>query len=423
MTSLRSMLAFLLLVCLAFAPWFAGSALAEGEQAITADATLPTDVLNLRLEPLRKGQLAAEADAWVGLLEDKITEINVLREEIQRTEAEEQKDKLVENLANLQEERATLVERVKLVLAAWTAKGGDATEFDTYVEKVGGMKIDLADTSAAWDLITKWIVSEQGGIKIGKNILFFLVILLLARFVANIVGRLVGRGLAKFNQTPELLRKFLTNLARNLIFFIGLVVALSKLGVNIGPFLAAIGAAGLVIGLALQDVISNFASGMMILLYRPYDIGNVITAGGVTGKVEAMNLVSTSIKTPDNQVLVVPNNQIWGNVITNVTGSPTRRVDMVFGIGYEDDIDKAQGILESILAADERVLKDPAPTVNLAELADSSVNFYVRPWVKTADYWDLKFDVTRKVKDRFDAEGISIPYPQQDVHVKQMQVS
>ena len=419
MTSLRSLPVYVLLIALAFGAFLPAPALAEGEQAVTADPTLPTDVLSLRLEPLRKDQLAAEADAWTRLLADKVAAINDVREQLKRTEGEA-KDKLVESLAAMQEERAVLVERVKLVLGAWTAKGGDASELETYVETVGGLKIDLKDTGAAWDLLKRWVVSEQGGIKLGKNILLFLLILLIARFLANVVGRITNRALKRFNQTPELLRNFLGNLARNLVFFVGLVVALSMLGVNIGPFLAAMGAAGLVIGLALQDVISNFASGMMILLYRPYDVGDVIAAAGITGKVEAMNLVSTSVKTPDNQVLVVPNNQIWGSVITNVTGSATRRVDMVFGIGYDDDIEKAQKVLESIVAADARVLKDPAPVVNLAELADSSVNFNVRPWVKTGDYWDVKFDVTRKVKERFDAEGISIPYPQQEITVRQV---
>jgi small conductance mechanosensitive channel len=155
----------------------------------------------------------------------------------------------------------------------------------------------------------------------------------------------------------------------------------------------------------------------MILFFRPFDVGDVVDAGGVSGKVIAMNLVSTSIKTFDNKDMVVPNNKIWQDVITNATGVDTRRVDMEFGIGYDDDIDKAQGILEEIVAAHPKALKDPEPTIRMNTLADSSVNFICRPWAKTADYWDVYWDVTKAVKQRFDAEGIGIPFPQRDVHL------
>jgi len=154
-----------------------------------------------------------------------------------------------------------------------------------------------------------------------------------------------------------------------------------------------------------------------MMVYRPFDIGDVINVAGIQGSVKSMNLVSTTIATPDNRLMVIPNNSIWGDVITNVTASDTRRVDMTFGIGYGDDITKAQKIIEDILSTHPLVLNDPAPVVKLNELADSSVNFVCRPWVNTSDYWDVYWDVTRAVKDKFDAEGISIPYPQTDVHI------
>ncbi len=213
------------------------------------------------------------------------------------------------------------------------------------------------------------------------------------------------------------MRSFVVNVAQKLVFFIGIVIALSMLEVNIGPFLAAIGAAGFIIGFALQGTLSNFAAGVMILLYRPYDIGDYVDIAGTAGTVDAMSLVSTTLITPDNRIVVVPNGQIWGNVITNVTGSTMRRVDFTFGIGYDDDIDKAASVLEEIIDNHPLVLKDPAPAIKLHELADSSVNFVVRPWVKTSDYWTVYWDITRAVKKRFDAEHISIPYPQQDVHM------
>ena len=233
----------------------------------------------------------------------------------------------------------------------------------------------------------------------------------------------MDRGLTRVKKTPELLRGFLVNTVRKVTMFVGFVLALSFLEVDIGPFLAAMGAAGFIIGFALQGTLSNFASGVMILLYQPFDLGDAVTVAGVTGSVESMTLVSTTVKTFDNQVLIVPNSKIWGEVITNITGSETRRVDLVFGIGYGDDIGKAEGVLNEILSKHELVLAEPEPLVKLAELADSSVNFNVRPWVKTSDYWTVFWDVTRQVKERFDAEGISIPFPQRDVHVHQVTAS
>jgi small conductance mechanosensitive channel len=190
--------------------------------------------------------------------------------------------------------------------------------------------------------------------------------------------------------------------------------------VDVAPLLAGVGVVGFVLGFALQDTLANFAAGFMILLNRPYDVGNVVTAAGVTGSVESMSLVSTTLKTPDNQRIIVPNGSIWGGVIQNVTSQETRRVDLIFGCGYEDDIGKAQAVLEDIVSSHELVLKDPAPVIRLHELADSSVNFIVRPWTKTSDYWAVYWDLTRTVKERFDSEGLSIPYPQQDVHMHQV---
>jgi len=190
--------------------------------------------------------------------------------------------------------------------------------------------------------------------------------------------------------------------------------------VNIGPLLAGIGVVGFVVGFALQDTLSNFAAGFMILLYRPYDVGDFVTAGGVTGTVQSMSLVSTTFKTGDNQRIIVPNGSIWGGTIQNVTANDTRRVDMVFGIGYNDDVDQAQKVLEEIVNGHELILKDPEAVIRVHELADSSVNFVVRPWTNTSDYWAVYWDVTLQVKKRFDAAGISIPYPQQDVHMHQL---
>jgi len=202
---------------------------------------------------------------------------------------------------------------------------------------------------------------------------------------------------------------------------VGVMAAIPRLGIEITPLLAVIGAAGFAVAFALQDTLSNFASGIMILFYQPFDVGDSVEVAGISGKVESLTLVSTELITPDNKKVLVPNNSVWQGIITNAMGSRTRRVDLVFGIGYGDSIEKAMGILEEVVAKQELVLENPEPVIKVSELADSSVNLICRPWCKTDDYWTVYWDVTRTVKERFDAEGVSIPFPQRDVHLFQQQ--
>jgi small conductance mechanosensitive channel len=247
--------------------------------------------------------------------------------------------------------------------------------------------------------------------------LLFLLILFVFKVLARFTGKVVRMSMASSKlQFSQLLQNMFVTVASNLVFILGLLVALSQLGFEIGPLLAGLGVAGFIVGFALQDTLGNFASGMMILIYRPYDVGDLIEAAGAFGKVSDMSLVCTKILTIDNQTLVVPNSKIWGDVIKNVTAQNVRRVDMVFGISYSDDIPHAEKVLMSILEEHEKVLKDPEPVVKLHNLGDSSVDFICRPWVNTVDYWDVYWDVTREVKMRFDREGIAIPFPQRDVH-------
>jgi small conductance mechanosensitive channel len=209
----------------------------------------------------------------------------------------------------------------------------------------------------------------------------------------------------------------MVTIVSNSVLLLGVLVGLSQLGVQLGPLLAGLGIAGFIVGFALQDSLANFAAGMMILGYRPYDVGDMIEAAGVFGKVNHMSLVSTTILTIDNQTLIVPNGKIWGDVIKNVTHQSIRRVDMTFGVSYAEDIDHVERVLHGVLAEDERVLAQPEPMVKLHKLNESSVDFVVRPWVKTDDYWDVYWDMTRAVKKRFDAEGITIPFPQRQLHI------
>jgi small conductance mechanosensitive channel len=201
------------------------------------------------------------------------------------------------------------------------------------------------------------------------------------------------------------------------VLIIGLLIALSQVGINLAPLLAGMGLVGFIVGFALQDTLSNFAAGMLILIYRPFDVDDVIEAAGVSGKVSKMSLVNTTILTFDNQTIIVPNGKIWGDIIRNVTAQTMRRVDLVFGIGYGDDIEKTEKVLAEVVAAHPAVLDEPETLIKVHELGESSVNFIVRPWVHRDDYWDTYWDLTRAVKLRFDEEGISIPFPQRDVHL------
>ena len=281
----------------------------------------------------------------------------------------------------------------------------------------------LLDTDVAVSLlgrtlkkVTDWLVDS--GPKYLVKLLLLVSILFVFRFATRIVRKGLEKALDASNlNLSQLAHRMIVSITSNLVMLFGILVALSQLGISLGPLLAGLGVAGFIVGFALQDTLGNFAAGVMILLYRPYDMGDLIDVGGVFGQVDKMSLVSTSLLTLDNQLFVVPNSKIWGDVIKNVTAQDTRRIDMVFGISYSDDIPKAESILEDILQSHDKVLDTPESMVRLHTLGASSVDFVVRPWVKVDDYWDVYWDVTRTVKLRFDEEGVSIPFPQRDVHV------
>jgi small conductance mechanosensitive channel len=250
----------------------------------------------------------------------------------------------------------------------------------------------------------------------GIKVLAALVIFIVGRWIAKGFRKLINRVLEKRNVDLTLV-KFIGNLTYIVLLAFFVIAALGQLGIQTASFIAIIGAAGLAIGLALQGSLANFAAGFLMIIFRPFKVGDFIEGAGVAGTVEEIQIFTTQLKTPDNKTIIVPNSKISGDNIVNYTAKGTRRVDMVVGIGYESDIDKAREILEELVISDERVLKDPAHKIGVIELADSSVNFVVRPWVNLADYWDVWFDLTEKVKKRFDEAGISIPFPQRDIHV------
>lgn len=250
----------------------------------------------------------------------------------------------------------------------------------------------------------------------GLRIIVALVIFIIGRIIAKAVASGTKKVMLKAS-VDETLASFLKNIIYYILLAAVVIAALGQAGINVTSFLAVLGAAGLAVGLALKDSLSNFAAGVMLILLKFFKKGDYVTAGGQSGTVTAINIFNTVLTTPDNKVITVPNSAILGGTITNVTANDTRRVDLVFGIGYGDDLLKAKKTLERIVSEEPRVLAEPAPVIEVSELADSSVNFVVRPWCKTSDYWGVFFALTEKVKLVFDQEGISIPFPQQDVHM------
>ena len=250
------------------------------------------------------------------------------------------------------------------------------------------------------------------------NIISAAVVLVVGIWAAKLIKNLVVSVMQKKAIEPMLI-SFAGSLAYITLVAFVIIAALGQLGVQTTSFIAIIGAAGLAIALSLQASLSNFASGVMIIFFRPFKVGDFVEAGGVSGVVEGIQIFSTQMRTGDNKAIIVPNSSITGGNITNYSAKNERRVDLVFGIGYDDDIKQAKKVLADIIKKEKRILNDPEPVIAVSELADSSVNFVVRPWVKTEDYWGVYFDLTEAVKLRFDKEGISIPYPQQDVHMHQ----
>ncbi|REL37331.1 mechanosensitive ion channel family protein [Thalassotalea euphylliae] len=275
---------------------------------------------------------------------------------------------------------------------------------------LGGIFANLGEKFVNWLM--------NNGVQYLFKLLIFVFIVFIASKLAKLTAVAVHRATsAKQVNMSRLMKDFFVNMSGKVVLIIGIMIGLSQIGIDITPVLAGFGIASIIIGFALQDTLSNLASGMMLLIYKPFDEGDFVYAGGVNGKVSHMSLVNTTIRTFDNQIIIIPNSKIWGDVIKNVTQERIRRVDMVFGIGYKDDLLKAEQVLTEIVASHPNVLKSPETIIKVNTLNTSSVDFIVRPWVKTDFYWDVYWDITKEVKLRFDREGISIPFPQQDVHL------
>ncbi len=277
---------------------------------------------------------------------------------------------------------------------------------------------NLLDLGFEWNTI--WdqllIMLQSTGVEFVKNLVVALIIFYVGRWVVGLIVRAIASVMQKSNM-DKTLETFICNLVRMVLVVFVVIAAVNQLGVQTTSMIAVLGAAGLAVGLALQGSLSNFASGVLIVLFRPYKTGDFIEAAGVAGSVEEVQILTTVLKTGDNKRVIVPNSQIMGGIITNYSSNDQRRIDLVVGVSYDDDLDKVRDEFIALVAAEDRILDDPACLIAVSELADSSVNFVVRPWVKAADYSAVKFSLTEAIKKRFDEVGISFPFPQQDVHL------
>lgn len=275
------------------------------------------------------------------------------------------------------------------------------------------------DFAALTDAASAWLATE--GLALARNLLVFLLIVVAGMIAARIVRKAVRAGFDRSRLEPSaLFTQFVVNVSSKSVMLLALIIGLGNLGIDTGALIAGLGATGLVLGFALKDTLSNFAAGMLLLLYRPFDVGHYVEINGIAGTVKDLTLVSTLLSTPDNKRITIPNSGVWGNPIINFSAANTRRVDIVAGIAYDADIDEARAIFEDILASMEGVLQDPAPTVTMNGLGGSSVDFDVRAWVNTADFWAVRSKLLREVKYRLDAAGIGIPFPQQEVWMHQI---
>jgi len=394
------------------------AAAAESETGPIA-ARVPLEQVALYLTPLTRSELADQATAVRDLARSKVEDL-VEAKVAARTAEGDAADAARQDVERSLAERNELFDRLDEVLAAWEGKGGDAdaiAEYRQYVSAVTTEGVKTTDSVTMLTVAANWLVSRDGGIALALRgaglVVAFLVLLIIARSVTALARRALGR----VESLSTLLRNFLAKAVFVATLVVGLLVVLSTMGVHMGPAFAVLGGASFIVAFAMQSTLSTFAAGLMIMIYKPFDVGNYVTVGGESGTVKEVSLVSTTLVTPDNQVTTVPNSSVWGSVITNVTVNETRRVDLVFGIAYDDDAEKAVKVMEEVVKAHPLVLEDPAPVIRMHELADSSVNFVCRPWTKTSDYWAVYWDLTQQVKRRFDEEGISIPFPQRDVHL------
>ncbi|MEM7022790.1 MAG: mechanosensitive ion channel domain-containing protein [Pseudomonadota bacterium] len=392
------------------------------EPVTTGDPLVETEILSLQQLPLTAEELAIEAKGWQDLLKAKNQEIAEAEIEVRELEGDAATQRR-EQIAELAAERDQIARNYLQSLAGWEIKGGAPEEvaaFRQYQLAITAEELRVTDFQTLVKKAMAWVTDDEGGLQLGRQILVIVIALVVLVIVARVIRRFARRLFERIPDMSTLLQAFVVGVVYWITLAFGLMIVLQFLGINITPLFALFGGAAFILAFAMQDTIANLASGLMIMMNRPFDVGDFVDTAGINGTIESVSIASTTLVTPDNQRHIVPNKVVWSSIITNVTSSETRRVDLVFGIGYADDIEAARKVMEEVVAAHPLTLDDPAPVIRVHELADSSVNFVCRPWSKTSDYWTVYWDLTQQVKQAFDQAGISIPFPQRDVHVHQV---
>ncbi|WP_170393442.1 mechanosensitive ion channel family protein [Ruegeria arenilitoris] len=383
------------------------------------DTSISGEDLEILLVPLTADELSEVAGTWQGIVRSQLEEVAQINLGL-RTASGEQEDDLRSQLASLSDSGSALLNNYRLVLEAWTLKGAKAEDLQPHSDYILALKAGALKTTDFQTLIQNawaWLFSWEGGVGLLMAILGVLLAVWAMMFVARMVRRVTERGLEKIPTISRMLKRFIATAVFWAVFVLGILVVLALFGVNVTPLFAVLGGLSFILGFALQETLGNLASGLMIMVLKPFDTGDYIQVGGSSGFVDEMSVVSTKIRTFDNQIIIVPNSKIWGDVITNVSASEERRVDLVFGIAYSDNAAQAIDVLKELVSKHELCLKTPEPEVFVGELGDNSVNIFCRPWSKSDDYWTVYWDLTGQAKERFDVEGISIPFPQRDVHL------
>ena len=384
-----------------------------------ADAFVSADDLKLLLLPLTKPELAELAEQWQQNAKTHVTKMAHLNFALRDT-SDAEAEKIRDQLLVLSSDQSGLLGNYITVLDEWERKGGaeeDISPHRSYISALRSQALRTIDVKTVFTLGVDWLLSVDGGLFALIKIATILAAIFVLLFAARFMRKLASRALSRIQNISTLLGNFLLVVVYWMTLGMGLLIVLAFLGINVTPIFAIIGGLSFILGFALQETLGNLASGLLIMVLKPFDTGDFVQTAGVEGFVDDMGIVSTTIRTFDNQIIVVPNSKIWGDVITNVTAADTRRVDLVFGIGYSDNAEEAKRVLADAVAEHPLCLKQPDAEIFVGELGDSSVNLFCRPWVKTADYWTVYWGLTGNVKERFDAAGITIPFPQRDIHL------
>lgn len=393
----------------------------DGSQSYIKAAT-DSDVSNADLRqmltPLTADQLSQVTQGWQTILQENVqnaVDLQLSLKDMDNANRQISRRKLAE----LNDDRLLIQRNFSTSLQAWTTKGGSAEETKPYRDYLLALTSELVRVTDNWTLVeyaVRWTFSKSGGLDFIKKIGIVLLSLWITRLIARILRRMTKKALDRQRDLSEALRSFIPKVVFWGTFVVGLMFLLSGLGFYLAPILTVFGGLSVVVAFAMQETLGNLAAGLMIMVFKPFDFGDFVEMSGVSGEVFGMSIISTTIRTFDNKFIIVPNSTVWGDVITNVNAAKTRRVDMVFRIGYEDDVDNAKSILMDLCTRHEKVLETPPPSVFMAAIDESSVNLNCRPWVETADYWTVYWDLIDSGKKAFDAEGVSTPLPQKQVH-------